>query len=91
MLSSYIAAAMRHAHYEILPEDACFYAEIEGFQGIYATGITLEACREELLEVLEEWILLSVARHLPLPLTPQPASYSTNTPCSPRRPTALTD
>jgi predicted RNase H-like HicB family nuclease len=68
MLSTYIAAAMRHAHYEILPEDTCFYAEIAGFQGIYATGITLEACREELLEVLEEWILLSVARHLPLPI-----------------------
>jgi predicted RNase H-like HicB family nuclease len=58
MLSTYIAAAMRHAHYEILPEDASFYAKIEGFQGIYATGVTLEACREELLEVLEEWILL---------------------------------
>lgn len=68
MLSTYIAAAMRHAHYDILPEDGTFYAEIEEFQGIYATGITLEACREELLEVLEEWILLSVARHLPLPI-----------------------
>ncbi len=48
-------------------DDATFYGEIEGFQGVYATGKIIEACRKELMEVLEEWILLSIARHLPLP------------------------
>lgn len=67
MLHAYLKAALRHAHYEQMPDDRRFYAEIPGFQGVYATGTTLEACREELVEVLEEWILLSVARHLPLP------------------------
>jgi predicted RNase H-like HicB family nuclease len=68
MLTSYIRAAMRQAKYEILPDDATFYGEIPGFDGIYANADTLEACREELEEVLEEWILLRVSRNLPLPV-----------------------
>ena len=68
MLTDYIKAAMRLAHYEILPDDGSFYGEIEGFAGVYADASTLEACRDELEEVLEEWILLRVARHLDLPV-----------------------
>ncbi len=67
MLTNYIRAAMRHARYEILG-DGTFYGEIPGFDGVYANTETLEACREELEEVLEEWILLRVAKHLPLPI-----------------------
>jgi predicted RNase H-like HicB family nuclease len=67
MFNDYIQAAIAQATYEFLPNDATFYGEIEGFQGVYATGFTIEACRKELMEVLEEWILLSIARHLPLP------------------------
>ncbi len=67
MLTSYIQAALRHAQYEWLSEDEMFYADIEGLRGVYATGKTIEMCREELVEVLEEWILLSVAKHLPIP------------------------
>jgi predicted RNase H-like HicB family nuclease len=68
MLTGYIRAAMRKAHYEILPDDGSFYGEIEGFQGVYANADTLEACRDELEEVLEEWILLRVSRQLDLPV-----------------------
>ncbi len=67
MLTEYIRAAMGKARYEILP-DKTYYGEIPGFQGIYANAETLEACREELEEVLEEWIFLRVARNLPLPV-----------------------
>jgi predicted RNase H-like HicB family nuclease len=67
MLTKYICAAMRHAHYEILPDEGSFYAEIPGFEGVYATAATLETCRDELNEVLEEWILFRVSRNLPLP------------------------
>ena len=59
---------MRHAQYEILPSDGTFYGEIPDFKGVWANADTLEACREELVEVLEEWILLSVSRHHPLPI-----------------------
>lgn len=68
MLTSYIRAAMRKAKYEILRDDGSFYGEIPGFQGVYANASTLEACREELEEVLEEWILFSVSRNLLLPV-----------------------
>ena len=67
MLTKYIQAAMRHAKYQILPEDGIFYGEIPGFQGVYADTDTLEECREQLQEVLEEWILFRVSRNLPLP------------------------
>jgi predicted RNase H-like HicB family nuclease len=68
MLTNYIRAAMHRAKYEILPDDSTFYGEIPGFDGVYANAGTLEACREELEEVLEEWILLRVSRNLPLPV-----------------------
>jgi predicted RNase H-like HicB family nuclease len=68
MLINYINAAMRHAHYEILPDDRSYYGDIPNFEGVYANAETLEDCREELAEVLEEWILLRVSRSLPLPI-----------------------
>jgi predicted RNase H-like HicB family nuclease len=67
MLTNYLRAAMRNAQYEIL-EDRTFYGEIPGFTGVYANASTLEACREELEEVLEEWILFRVSRNLGLPV-----------------------
>ncbi len=67
MLTDYIRAAMRKARYEILPDDGTFYGEIPGFDGVYANAGTLESCREDLEEILEEWILLRVFKHLPLP------------------------
>jgi len=60
MLTSYIDAAMRKAHYEILPDNEGYYGKIEGLQGVWANASTLEACREELREVLEEWIVLGL-------------------------------
>jgi predicted RNase H-like HicB family nuclease len=67
MLTNYIRAAMRQAQYEILSDDGTFYGEIPGFGGVYANASTLEACREELEEVLEEWIVFRISKNLPLP------------------------
>ena len=67
MLTEYIRAAMRRAQYEILEDDGTFYGEIPGFDGVWANAVTLEGCREELEEVLEGWIVLSLSRNLPLP------------------------
>jgi len=61
MLTPYIAAAMRHARYELLPEREGYYGEIPALEGVYATAATLEACREELQSVLEGWIMLGLA------------------------------
>jgi len=68
MLTEYLEAAMKRASYEILPDDNTFYGNIPGFEGVYANSDNLETCRSELKEVLEEWILLSISRHLPLPV-----------------------
>ena len=68
MLTRYLQAALRRASYEILEEAPRFYGELQDCPGVYATGETLEACREELAEVLEEWVLFRVSRNLPLPV-----------------------
>jgi len=68
MLSQYIQAAMRQAKYEILSDDKSYYGEIPDFQGVYANAETLEDCRNELAEVLEEWIFFRLSRNLSLPV-----------------------
>ncbi len=67
MLSRYLRAALGRAHYEILEDEGTFYGEIPECPGVYANAATLEACREELEEVLEEWVLFRVAKNLKLP------------------------
>ncbi len=67
MLLEYVDLAMRKAHYEILADDGKYYGEIACCPGVYSTAETLEACRSELREVLEEWILVRVSRGLRLP------------------------
>lgn len=68
MLTEYISAAMHKAHYEFLPNDKVYYAEIDGFQGVYASANTLEECRDELNSVLEDWILFSISKGFKLPV-----------------------
>ena len=67
MLTAYIAAALRKAHYEILADGEGFCGAIQGLQGVWAQADTLEGCREELREVLEEWIVLGLRMGHPFP------------------------
>jgi predicted RNase H-like HicB family nuclease len=67
MLLRYINAAMRQARYETLDDDEGYYGEIPECRGVFANAQTLDACREQLAEVLEDWILLRVSRNLDLP------------------------
>ena len=67
MIREYIGAAMSKAHYEILADDRSYYGDIPDFEGVYANAPTLEECRNLLEEVLEEWLLLSISRDLPIP------------------------
>jgi predicted RNase H-like HicB family nuclease len=68
MLTDYIKAAMRSARYEILEDDGTYYGEIPGFQGVWANEATLEATRDELASVLEDWIVLGLRLGHPLPV-----------------------
>ncbi len=59
MLIEYIQRALEKAEYKRL-EDMTWFAEIPGFEGVWANGESVEKCRKELMEVLEEWLLLKV-------------------------------
>lgn len=59
MLIEYIQAALAKAQYKKL-EDRTWFAELPSFKGVWANGETVEDCRNELVEVLEEWIILKL-------------------------------
>ena len=66
MIRAYTDAALERARYTQL-EDGSYGAEVRGLRGAIATGATLESCRSQLQEVVEEWILVRVARGLDIP------------------------
>ncbi len=67
MLTTYITAAMRRARYEILPENEGYFGTIDLLPGVWANAASLEACRDQLQEVLEEWIVLGLRMEHDLP------------------------
>ncbi len=66
MITLYLDQALRRARYSPL-DDGSYCATVPGLRGVIATGATLEACRDQLAEVIEGWILVRVARGLPIP------------------------
>lgn len=67
MISNFIHAALKKASYEKL-EDGRFYGAIADLPGVWNEADNLERCREELIEVLEEWIALSYRRGDKIPV-----------------------
>jgi predicted RNase H-like HicB family nuclease len=67
MIRKYIQTAMEHAKYDILQDDGMYYGEIKECPGVYSNARTLEGFRNELEEVLEEWILFPVYKNLDIP------------------------
>ncbi len=68
MLTEYIKKAMELAHYEIIEDDGTYWGEIPRFQGVWGKAETLEKCREELREAMEEWIVFRLRNNLELPV-----------------------
>ena len=66
MITRYVARALERAQYRLL-EDGTFAATVRGLRGVIAAGATLESCRGDLTEVIEEWVLVRVARGLSVP------------------------
>ncbi|MBC8184470.1 DUF2281 domain-containing protein [candidate division KSB1 bacterium] len=60
MLIKYLESAMKKAQYEILHDNEGYFGKISRLQGVWANAETLENCREELQEVLEEWIIIGL-------------------------------
>lgn len=83
MITQYIKAAMREAHYELM-ENGRFFGSIPSCRGCWGEAATLEECREELESTLEDWLLLGVqlGHRLPvisgLDLNPLPAHAETD-------------
>jgi predicted RNase H-like HicB family nuclease len=68
VINRYIAAALKRAHYEMLENSEGFFATIPDLPGLWAQATTLEECREELQSSLEGWLLLSLSRHMEIPV-----------------------
>ncbi|MEQ8192766.1 MAG: type II toxin-antitoxin system HicB family antitoxin [Candidatus Eremiobacterota bacterium] len=67
MLIEYIEEALKRAKYEIIDDEEPYYGEIKELKSVWATGKTLEECRDNLKNVIEGWILLSIKKGLEIP------------------------
>lgn len=67
MILEYIDAALSRAKYEIINDEEPFYGDVPELKGVWATGKTLEECRENLREVIEGWIVVRLRKNLPIP------------------------
>ena len=66
MLFEYIQKALEKTEYKKLV-DGTWFAEIPGFEGVWTNGRTVEECRRELVEVLEEWLVFKLRDGDPIP------------------------
>ena len=67
MLIEYIEEALKRARYEIIDDEEPYYGAIAELQGVWATGKSLEECRNTLKEAMEGWIIVSIKKGLPIP------------------------
>jgi len=67
MFSEYIAAALERAQYKVIDDDYPYFAEVPELDGVWAAGKTIEECRRELIEVVEEWVVARLQRGLSVP------------------------
>jgi predicted RNase H-like HicB family nuclease len=70
MIQDYLNKYLAKAKYEMIEDGTKFYAEIKDLRGVWATGKTLEECRQNLLSVLEGWMIIRLKKNLPLPSFP---------------------
>jgi len=66
VICEYVQSAIQKAQYKKI-EDGTWFAEIPGFEGVWANAVSLENCRQELIDVLEEWLILKLRDGDPIP------------------------
>ena len=59
MITEYIEKKLRSARYKLL-RGKTYFGEIPGLRGVWASSKTLEGCRKNLKEVLEDWLVLKL-------------------------------
>ena len=68
MIADYIQAALSAARYEKLDDRRNpYYGEVPVLKGVWASGRTLEQCRERLAEVVEGWLIVRLRNGLNIP------------------------
>ncbi|MEK7156174.1 MAG: type II toxin-antitoxin system HicB family antitoxin [Patescibacteria group bacterium] len=67
MIQDFIDTFMAQGRYEMIDKGIRFYAEIPALRGVWATGKTLEGCRNNLLSSLEGWLVFRLQHRLPVP------------------------
>ena len=68
MIVEYVNAALARATYErIEDENNPYYGQVPVLKGVWATGKTLEGCRNHLAEVIEGWLIVRLRKGLPIP------------------------
>lgn len=67
MLNQYLEEALKNARFETT-EQGRIFGIISGAPGVWAEADDQDHCREELREVLEEWLILSLRRGETLPV-----------------------
>ncbi len=58
MFAEYIQAALERAEYKVIDNPEPLFGEVPELEGVWATGMTIEECRRELISVIEGWIAL---------------------------------
>jgi predicted RNase H-like HicB family nuclease len=58
LIRDYAAAAVRHA--KVREEDEEWFAEIEGFPGVWSRASSVKQAIDELEEVVFDWVLLKI-------------------------------
>jgi len=64
--TQYIQAAMSHADYD-KDSHGGYFGEIPDLPDVWASGTTLEDCRQSLQAGLELWIVTALLTHIPIP------------------------
>ena len=70
MICEYVQAALQRARYELIEDEEPFYGEVPELPGVWATGKTLEECRQQLAEVVDGWVLVLSLIHISEPTRP---------------------
>ncbi len=74
MISKFIEQKLRMAKYKLLT-DGTFFAEVPSIRGVWANAKTLEKYREELAEVLEDWLFLNIREKRSIPGFPAKTNF----------------
>ena len=67
MIREYVEAALSRATYGIIEDKEPYFGEVLKLQGAWATGKTLEECRRNLAEVMDDWLVVRLRKGLSIP------------------------